>query len=272
MFDSEDINEIEKRIKLYSTHKLKSQEYFDLFGQAYIKRFNHKHDIKDVDEALKCFDEALKLKESIDIYYRRAKALIIKNEKEKAKEDYLNAKSLNSKLVKSKMDEFYYKNLLEELEEIFTEKNENYIVYCDQKFEKIKEVPSELYPLIIENNYLFLSTSRSNNPDTHMMMFAYCDDEKVFILSSKKDKKIEDISLNPNVSALLYSKDQTSAITLYSKAILPNDSKKYKQILTNKYQENKSVFFKEDSLIILIPIDKLLICTLEGKSSRVVLS
>lgn len=271
MIENDDINDVEKKISKLRTHKLNTKEYHDLLGQNLIKRFNYKNDLNDVDEAIKCFSESLKLGETIYSYYSRSKAFLIKNEKDKAKDDYINAEKLSQNLKLNFIDNYFNKELLDELKSIFKDENEDYIMFTSQKFFKVKEIPTEFYNLVIECNYLFLCTSRNNIPDTHMMMFAYCDEEKNFILSSKRDKKVEDINFNCNVSLLLHSKDLTIATTIYSKAEISKDSKKYKEILSQKYMNKNSAFINEESEIIIVPVDKILICSLDGKSSRYVL-
>ena len=80
--------------------------------------------------------------------------------------------------------------------------------------EKIdNEIPLE-FQFLSENCQLcFLSTCRDNIPDIHMMFFTYHKEDKVVILTTRKDKKYKDIELNPNVSVLLHSFEGRTATT-----------------------------------------------------------
>ena len=46
-----------------------------------------------------------------------------------------------------------------------------------------------------------------------MMFFTYHKEDKVVILTTRKDKKYKDIELNPNVSVLLHSFEGRTATT-----------------------------------------------------------
>lgn len=128
----------------------------------------------------------------------------------------------------------------------------------------------------------FLTTSRENKPDIHIMFFSYHKEDNVIILTTKRDKKYEDITINPHVSLLLHSfegrastqcsfQDQKPAsVTVYGKAYFPNELKdsEYRQVQINSHPKWGDAFRGDDKIVIALPVEEILIVDVKGKVTR----
>ena len=140
-------------------------------------------------------------------------------------------------------------------------------------------LPQEFLFLAEHCQLCFLTTSRSNLPDVHIMFFTYHKQDNVVILTTKKDKKYEDIVLNPNVSILLHSfegrasiqcsfQDQKpSSATIYGIAYIPAKEKgeEYRQCQVDAHPKWGDAFRGEEKAVIAISVEKLLIVDVRGK-------
>ena len=144
------------------------------------------------------------------------------------------------------------------------------------------EIPEDFLFLAENCQLCFLTTSRNNEPDIHIMFFSYHKEDKVVILTTKKDKKYQDIELNSNVSVLLHSFEgrastqcsfediKPSSVTIYSKAYFPDSIKdaEYRKTQIECHPKWGDAFRGEEKGVIVIPIDKLLIVNVKGKVTR----
>ena len=157
----------------------------------------------------------------------------------------------------------------------------------DNQITDVIKNPNEILPeeflFLTEHCQLcFLTTSRDNIPDIHIMFFTYHHKDNVIILTTKKDKKYEDIVLNPNTSILIHSfegrassqcsfQDQKPAsATVYSKACIPSPEKEkeYRQTQINAHPKWGDAFRGEEKAVIAFPVEKLLIVDVKGKVTR----
>jgi len=143
-------------------------------------------------------------------------------------------------------------------------------------------IPEEFIFMAEHCQLCFLSTVRDNIPDIHIMFFSYYKDENVIILSSEKNKKFEDIALNPHVSILLHSFEgkamtqcsfedkKPSSITIQSKAFFAPKEKEeeFRQILMKNHPKWGNAFIGENKVIIVVPVEKLLIVDVKAKITR----
>jgi len=143
-------------------------------------------------------------------------------------------------------------------------------------------LPEEFLFLAEHCQLCFLTTCNDNTPDIHIMFFTYHPEDNVIILTTKKDKKYEDIVANPNVSILLHSfegrastqcsfQDQRPAsATVYSKAFFPEDimDKDYRLWQINAHPKWGDAFRGQDKVVIAFPVEKLLIVDVKGKVTR----
>jgi len=78
-------------------------------------------------------------------------------------------------------------------------------ISSDNKYFSItKELPEEFLFLSEHCQLCFLTTSRDNIPDIHIMFFTYYQKDNVVILTTKKDTKYKDIV--ENIEKLLKQK------------------------------------------------------------------
>lgn len=145
-----------------------------------------------------------------------------------------------------------------------------------------KGIPEEFLFLSEHCQLCFLTTSKDNNPDIHIMFYTYHQKDNVVILTTKKDKKYQDVVGNPNVSVLLHSfegrastqcsfQDQRPAsATIYAKAYFPDAEKdlEYRQAQINAHPKWGDAFRGEEKAVIVIPVEKLLIVDVKGKVTR----
>jgi hypothetical protein len=150
------------------------------------------------------------------------------------------------------------------------------------EFTSTNKIPEEFLFLSEHCQLCFLTTCRDNIPDIHMMFFTYYPKDNTIILTTKKDKKYEDIVMNPNVSVLLHSfegrastqcsfQDQKpSSATVYSKALFPDISqdKEYRQKQISAHPKWGDAFRGDDKVVISVPVEKLLIVDVKGKVTR----
>jgi len=143
-------------------------------------------------------------------------------------------------------------------------------------------IPEEFVFLSEHCQLCFLTTSRANIPDIHIMFFTYDVEDNVVILTTKRDKKYEDIILNPNVSVLLHSFEgrastqcsfqgqKPASATVYAKAYFPNElkDKEYRQKQISAHPKWGDAFRGDDKVVIVIPIESLLIVDVKGKTLR----
>jgi hypothetical protein len=147
---------------------------------------------------------------------------------------------------------------------------------------KPDNIPEE-FTFLAENCQLcFLTTSKDNIPDIHIMFFTYCKEDNVVILTTKKDKKYEDIVSNPNVSILIHSFEgrastqcsfqgqKPASATIYSKAMLNtgDKEKEYRQLQINTHPKWGDAFRGEEKAVLVFPLEKLLIVDVKGKVMR----
>ena len=144
------------------------------------------------------------------------------------------------------------------------------------------KIPAEFIFLCEYAQLCFLTTCRENLPDIHIMFFTYHSKDNVVILTTKKDKKCEEIEINPNVSVLVHSFEGRSSTqcafqdirpasaTIYSKAYFASKEKdeEYRQAQINAHPRWGQSFRGEDKVVIVVPIDKLLIVDVKGKVTR----
>ncbi len=145
-----------------------------------------------------------------------------------------------------------------------------------------KGIPEEFLFLAEHCQLCFLTTSRDNSPDIHIMFFTYHKKDNVVILTTKKDKKYEDIVGNPNVSVLLHSfegrastqcsfQDQRPAsATVYAKAYFADSEKdlEYRKTQIEEHPNWGDAFRGVEKAVIVIPVEKLLIVDVKGKVTR----
>ena len=119
-------------------------------------------------------------------------------------------------------------------------------------------------------------------PDVHIMFFTYHKQDNVVIVTTKKDKKYDDIILNPNVSVLIHSfegraciqcsfQDQKpSSATIYGMAYIPEKEKEdeYRQCQVNAHPKWGDAFIGEEKVLVAIKVERLLIVDIRGKVIR----
>jgi hypothetical protein len=151
---------------------------------------------------------------------------------------------------------------------------------CDSK--NLLNIPEEFAFLSEHCQLCFLTTSRENIPDIHIMFFTYDPEDNVVILTTKKDKKYEDIVLNPNVSVLLHSFEgrastqcsfqgqKPASATVYAKAYFTNELKdqEYRQKQISAHPKWGDAFRGDDKVVIVVPVESLLIVDVKGKTVR----
>jgi hypothetical protein len=157
---------------------------------------------------------------------------------------------------------------------VSTNEGSNKSNFCD--------IPEEFFFLSEHCQLCFLTTSRDNIPDIHIMFYTYDINDNVIILTTKKDKKYEDIIINPNVSVLLHSFEgrastqcsfqgqKPSSATVYAKAYIPDDlkDKEYRQKQITAHPKWGDAFRGEDKVVIVIPVESVLIVDVKGKTIR----
>lgn len=150
---------------------------------------------------------------------------------------------------------------------------------CESNIIKNSEIPEEFLFLTEHCNICFLSTSRENCPDIYMMFFTYHKNDNVILLTTKKDKKYDDIVSNPNVSVLIHSlegkasnecsfQDQKhSSVTVTAKAFFADKEKEseYKELQISSHPKWADAFKGEDKSVIVIPVEKLTIVDIKDK-------
>ncbi len=157
-------------------------------------------------------------------------------------------------------------------------------ISCNHNLMKINYnvVPKEFLFLSEHCQLCFLTTSHDNFPDIHIMFFTYHSDDNVVILTTKKDKKYQDITENPNVSVLLHSfegrastqcsfqNEKPTSATIYAKAYFSNKEKdiEYRESQVKAHPKWGDAFRGDDKVVIVIPVEKLLIVDVLGKVIR----
>lgn len=145
-----------------------------------------------------------------------------------------------------------------------------------------KDMPEEFLFLSEHCQLCFLTTCRDNVPEIHIMFFTYHYKDNVVILTTKKDKKYEDIIQNSNVSVLLHSFEgrastqcsfqdtKPSSATISSKAYFPDAVKdlEYREAQIIAHPKWGDAFRGEEKVVIVIPVEKLLIVDVKGKVTR----
>ena len=147
---------------------------------------------------------------------------------------------------------------------------------------EINSLPEEFLFLTEHCQLCFLTTSEDNIPDIHIMFFTYDKKDNVVILTTKKDKKYNDIVKNPNVSVLIHSFEgrastqcsfqelRPASATIYAKAYFPNEEKhlEYRKIQIENHPKWGYAFMGEEKVVIVIPIENLLIVDVRGKVTK----
>lgn len=147
--------------------------------------------------------------------------------------------------------------------------------------EKIS-IPEEFLFLTEHCQLCFLTTSNENVPDIHIMFFSYHIKDNVVILTTKKDKKFNDIVKNPNVSVLIHSfegrastqcsfqEQRPASATIYSKAYFPEGEKllEYRKTQFETHPKWGDAFMGDEKAMIIVPIDNLLIVDVKGKVTK----
>ena len=142
--------------------------------------------------------------------------------------------------------------------------------------------PAEFLFLTEFSQLCFLTTCRDNSPDIHIMFFTYHQKDNVVILTTEKDKKSEDIEINPNISVLIHSFEgwastqcafqdfRPASATIYAKAYFASKEKdeEYRMAQITSHPKWGESFRGEDKCVIVVPVDKLLIVDVKGKITR----
>jgi len=143
-------------------------------------------------------------------------------------------------------------------------------------------IPEEFLFLTEHCQLCFLTTSNENIPDIHIMFFTYDIKDNVVILTTKKDKKYEDIVKNPKINVLIHSfegrastqcsfqEQRPASATIYSTAYFPEKEKvlEYRKTQIETHPKWGEAFMGEEKVMIVVPIEKLLIVDVKGKVTK----
>ncbi len=124
----------------------------------------------------------------------------------------------------------------------------------------------EVLRLLNDQKFCFLGTSHREKPHLSMMNFTYCHEERIIILSSRKDtEKVTQISNNPNVSILLHnlSDDPESPLSCtidgYAEILEPGKDIKFREKHYRKNSDMSGFIIGENIAVIKIEIKHILV-------------
>ncbi len=124
----------------------------------------------------------------------------------------------------------------------------------------------EVLRLLNNQKFCFLGTSYTEKPHVSLMNFTYCPEEKVIILSSRKDTaKVIHIRGNPNVSILVSNLADNSSnpisctIQGSAKILKPGDDARFREKHYNKNRDMSGFIIGKNIIVIKVEISHILV-------------